>query len=71
MVRALAITLENMYKVLDKVPAVNKEKINELSAANWVCNIEKAKRELGFKPVYNLEDGVKESLDWYKKNNWL
>lgn len=69
--RALAIILENTYRVLNKVPAVNKEKINELAAVNWICNIDKAKRELGFKPVYNLEAGVKESLDWYKKYHWL
>lgn len=71
MVKALAITLENTYKVLNKTPALNKEKINELAAANWVCNIDKAKRELGFQPAYDLETGIQESLDWYKKYNWL
>ena len=48
-----------MYQILNKIPALNGKKINELSAANWVCNIDKAKRELGFNPVYNLEDGLR------------
>ena len=66
MARAMAIATENMYQILNKIPALNREKINELSAANWVCNIDKAKRELGFNPVYNLEDRLKESLDCTK-----
>ncbi len=70
-VKALAITLESTYKILNKMPAVNKEKLNELTAANWVCNIDKAKQELGFKPGYNLEAGIEESVEWYKKNSWL
>jgi UDP-glucose 4-epimerase len=71
LVNGIAITLENVYKVLNKIPALNKEKINELAAANWVCNIDKAKRELGFNPLYNLEEGLKESVDWYKQYKWL
>ena len=71
MVNTLAVTLENVYGLLHKIPALNKEKINELSAANWICNINKAKKELGFQPVYNLEAGLRESLDWYKEFNWL
>lgn len=71
MVNALAVTLENVYGFLDKTPALNKEKINELSAMNWVCNIDKAKKELNYNPVYNLKTGLQESLDWYKKNKWL
>ncbi len=71
LVRALAIALENVYGLVNKTPALNKEKINELSAINWTCNIDKAKRELGYKPAYNLEAGLQESFDWYKKYKWL
>ena len=70
-VSVLAVTLENMYGFFHKIPALNKEKINELAAMNWVCNIDKAKRELDYNPIYNLKTGLQESLDWYKKNNWL
>lgn len=30
-------------------------------------SIEKAKRILGFQPKYNLKDGLKETIEWYKK----
>lgn len=29
---------------------------------------DKAKKILGFKPLYNLEQGLKESIEWYKNN---
>ena len=56
---------------MNKVPAVSNEKLNELMAENWICDITKAQDELGFAPSYNLEKGLKESIEWYKKNNWL
>lgn len=71
LVKILAITLETTGRIFNKIPVINEDKLNELTGKNWVCSIEKAKRELGFKPVYNLEAGVKESLEWYKKYNWL
>lgn len=70
-VKALAVSLETTYKLLDKVPALNKEKLNELTAANWACNINKAIHTLGYKPVYNLERGISETVKWYKENKWL
>ena len=68
-VRAMAVTLERVS--LSKMPALNKEKVNELSAVNWACDIGKAKKELGFKPAYDLETGLRESLNWYQKYHWL
>jgi UDP-glucose 4-epimerase len=70
-ISAIAVTLEQAYKLFNKTPALNKEKLNELNAANWICSIEKAKKEIGFNPLYNLEMGVQESVDWYKKFKWI
>ena len=33
-----------------------------------LASIEKAKRLLGYKPLYNVELGIKESIEWYCKN---
>ena len=68
----LVATLSQGYGVLrNKAAVVNIEKINELMAANWSCDIESAKDELGFCPKYDLRYGVRETLTWYKSNNWL
>jgi len=50
---------------------VNLQKANELSQRYWLCDISKAKNELGFLPEYDLEKGALETIKWYKENKWL
>jgi UDP-N-acetylglucosamine 4-epimerase len=33
-----------------------------------VYSIEKAKSELGYSPKYSLEEGLKETIQWYRDN---
>lgn len=70
-VRSLAGVLEKSYDVFNKVPALNKDKIQELTALNWNCSIHKATHELGFNPSYTLQEGLTQTLQWYKKHKWL
>jgi len=70
-VRGLALVLEKTYGFLDKTPALNIEKLAELTAVNWCCNIEKAKTNLDFKPAYDLKQGLTEALGWYKEQKWM
>jgi nucleoside-diphosphate-sugar epimerase len=64
-----AITL--LEKVSRGIPLLNNDKLLEVSAPNWNCNIEQIKRDLGYNPVYNLEKGMKETLEWYTNNKWF
>lgn len=70
-VKLLASLLDILYKNSAKTPALNKEKLAELTAINWICNIDAAKKDLGFNPAFNLEAGLSDTLNWYKQNNWL
>lgn len=70
-VKGLAAVLETTYGMFGKIPALNAEKLNELTAVNWCCNMEKARKSLNYNPAYNLQQGLKEALDWYKVNQWL
>lgn len=36
---------------------------------NLCANIDRAKKVLGFEPEMNFEEGIKITLDWYKKNS--
>lgn len=38
---------------------------------NRIFSISKAKKELGFKPKVGLEEGLKRTAAWYKKEGWL
>jgi dihydroflavonol-4-reductase len=46
-------------------------KCAEVIQRNWVCDITKAKKNLGFRPRFRLEAGVKVTLQWYKDKGWL
>jgi len=70
-VKSLAGILETINKINNKSPALNKDKIRELTALNWDCSIQKAVNELGFNPSYSLKDGLTQTLQWYKKHKWL
>ena len=70
-VKGLAFLMEKSYGFLDKTPALNIEKLAELTASNWCCNIEKAKQNLGFQPEFDLTKGLTEALAWYKEQKWL
>lgn len=70
-VKLMAFALEKSYAILKKTPALNMEKLHELTAVNWCCNIDKAARQLQFTPAYDLQKGLTETLGWYKQNNWL
>jgi dihydroflavonol-4-reductase len=46
-------------------------KCAEASQRNWVCDINKAKKKMGFRPRFRLEAGVKVTLQWYQEKGWL
>jgi nucleoside-diphosphate-sugar epimerase len=50
---------------------LNLQKIPELSAPGWVCSTRKARRELGFVAETELDDGIRATLDWYRRQGWL
>ncbi|WP_298741761.1 NAD(P)-dependent oxidoreductase [uncultured Chitinophaga sp.] len=70
-VQVIASTLERMPSRGKTAPALNREKLNELTAPNWYCSIEKSRTELHFSPDYDLEKGLAETLQWYRDNKWL
>jgi nucleoside-diphosphate-sugar epimerase len=50
---------------------LNREKARDLTQAYWICSVEKAQRELGFKEDLTLEEGFKETIEWYRKQGWI
>ncbi|MBT1698431.1 NAD(P)-dependent oxidoreductase [Fulvivirgaceae bacterium PWU4] len=70
MVRALALVQETAGKMRGNIPALNRNKIAELTA-NWSCSIDNICKDLGFMPRYSLENGLAETIQWYKDNQWL
>ena len=70
-VKFITTVSEFICSLRNQTPILNTEKLNELTAVNWFCNIDDARHELGFYPSYNLKAGVTETISWYKAHNWL
>lgn len=58
-------------RITGKVTALNNDKFHIMRQRNWRCDIRPAEEELGYKPCYGLERGVKLAVKWYKENGWL
>ncbi len=56
---------------LGKLTTLNLDKYHILAQRNWQCDIEPARHELGYRPQYDLERGVHETVAWYWAQGWL
>ncbi len=71
-VSILALISEKLSCVfLGKVPTLNTEKFKEISSLNWLCESGDLLTDFDYKVEYDLEKGVQESIDWYKKEGML
>jgi len=52
-------------------PPLNRDKAREIRHACTACSIEKARQDFGYAPSIALEDGVRETIDWYREQGWL
>jgi nucleoside-diphosphate-sugar epimerase len=62
---------EHIGQYTGKITALNNDKYHILKQRNWRCNIEPTMDELGYHSHYDLERGVKLTIQWYKDNHWL
>lgn len=70
-VLAIAGTAGGISKLMGKPSVLNYEKGIDMIQKYWTSSAEKARRELGFRPQISLQDGVTETVTWYKEQQWL
>ena len=63
--------MEFVYKFTKSVPTLNIEKCYDITRAGWFASNQKAKDKLGFRPMYSLEEGFRDTFEWYKNERWL
>jgi len=52
-------------------PALNREKANEIRNSCTMCDSSLACRDFGYAPGKRLDDGVAETISWYRREGWL
>jgi nucleoside-diphosphate-sugar epimerase len=68
---ATALGAELLSALTRKKPVINRDKVRDLSQECWGCSIQRAKRELGYRQQVSLEDGLRETIAWYRSEGWL
>jgi nucleoside-diphosphate-sugar epimerase len=63
--------LEVLHRITGKSFPLTRDKLSEIAPDYWICSNRKAKNILDFKPQFDLESGMTDAIQWYKKNNWL
>jgi nucleoside-diphosphate-sugar epimerase len=58
-------------KIQGKAMTLNADKYHILKGRNWLCDSSPIQRDLNFRPRYNLQTGLEETIAWYKTNGWL
>ena len=53
------------------VPPLNLDKAREATAGSWICEAEKASRQLGFVVEQPLDQRMQQTIDWYRSQGWI
>ena len=64
------LKIQEGLKRKGKVSILNHDKLRELTAS-WGCSIEKARREMRYRPQVLLPEGLARTVQWYQANKWF
>ena len=57
--------------VTRKPTPINSQKIIEMKQQAWLCSNRKIREKLHWRPELSLEEGVKQTADWYITEKWI
>src|SRR3989304_5437556 len=47
------------------------DQIDQMRQRYWVCDNEAIERDLGWRPTLSIEEGMAQTLAWYREHGWL
>ncbi len=62
--------VEGVGRWMGEYPPLNRDKARE-AKASWLCSVAKARREIGYRQTIELEEGMAETVAWYRAQGWL
>ncbi len=67
----VSLLAEACARLAGKPSTLNLDKYRIMKQRSWRCDIGPAERDLGYRPRYLLPEGVRKTVEWYKKEKWL
>ncbi len=71
LVRPVGAMVELGGRLVGKYPPLNREKAREALYACAMCDSSPAARDFDYRQRISLEDGMKETVAWYRQEGWL
>ncbi len=68
---AVAAVAQLMGAIQRKAVTLNIEKARDITQQYWIFDVTKARNDLGYRQTISLEDGIRSTIEWYKKQGWL
>lgn len=69
--RFISCLSEDISHITKKPSTLNRDKYKIMAQRDWTCDISPMVEVLHYTPQWQLERGVKEAIEWYKKENWI
>lgn len=69
--KMVSLLAEFYSHLLKKTSTLNSDKYKIMKQRNWQCDISPTISELGYVPKYKLQEGVREAVQWYRKEKWI
>lgn len=58
-------------KILGLTPVFDLDKARDFTQKYWICSNKSIREELGFSQKVTLNEGIKQTINWYKEHKWL
>ena len=71
LMKGVALVSEGISSFTKKPALVNFQKVIDMEQDYWTCSPDRAKKDLDFEAKISLEDGIRETIAWYKEYKWL
>lgn len=70
-VYAIGAVAEAVALLSARPAIVNLEKARDMVQDFWTCDSSKATRDLGYQQELSLEEGIRDTVHWYRAQGWL
>ncbi|MCX7930696.1 MAG: NAD-dependent epimerase/dehydratase family protein [Chlorobi bacterium] len=54
-----------------QAPVLDYHKGRDIIQRYWICSTQRARCDFRYRQQVSLEDGIAETIEWYKRNKWL
>jgi nucleoside-diphosphate-sugar epimerase len=71
MVQGLMLWSDFLARVFGQNVLLNRDRLATLAYPRWVCDVSKAREQLGYRQTVSLNDGLRETFEWYRQTGWL